>query len=66
MDGLEQELGNQIKIIRINIHESVGAELAPGFQVEFAPTFIFFDGQGNELWRTVGDIDAQRVRDSVK
>lgn len=66
MDGLEQELGDQIRIIRINIHESIGDELAPVFNIEFAPTFIFFDPQGTELWRQVGDIDPQKVRDSVQ
>lgn len=65
MDGLEQELGDKIVIIRINIQSQVGRELAPVYDFEYTPTFIFFDGRGNESWRVVGDIDPQKVRDSV-
>lgn len=65
MDGLEQELGDKIVIIRINIQSQVGRELAPVYDFEYTPTFIFFDRQGHEAWRVVGDIDPQKVRDSV-
>ncbi len=72
VDELEQELnsqvniGKQIHFIRLNIQETVGMELAPVYGFEFTPTFIFFDAQGNEVWRTVGEFDAQKVRDSLK
>jgi thioredoxin-related protein len=72
VDALEQEINNQIsigkklRIIRLNIQETVGMELAPVYGFEFTPTFIFFDAQGKELWRTVGTFDPQKVRDSLK
>jgi thioredoxin-related protein len=58
-------LGDQVQIIRINIHESVGHELGPILGIEFAPTFIYFDPQGNEIWRQIGSFDPQKVRDSL-
>jgi thioredoxin-related protein len=66
VDELENELMDQLLIIRLNIQEEVGQELAPVYGFEFTPTFIFFDGNGNELWREVGGLDTQRVRDSIK
>ena len=66
VDELDNELMDQLLIIRLNIQEEVGRELAPVYDFEFTPTFIFFDGEGNELWREVGGLDAQRVRDSVQ
>ena len=66
VDVLEQELGSKLLIIRLNIQESVGRELAPVYGFEYTPTFIFFDAQGNELWREVGSLDVERVRDSLK
>ena len=66
VDELENELGDRILFIRLNIQEKVGRELAPVYGFEFTPTFIYFDGQGNELWRQVGGLDTQRVRESVK
>jgi thioredoxin-related protein len=65
VDELENELGKQILFIRLNIQEPVGRELAPVYGFEFTPTFIFFDEDGNELWRAVGGLDPQRVRDSI-
>lgn len=65
VDELEEELGKDILIIHINIQEEVGMELAPVYDFEFTPTFIYFDAQGNELWRMVGEFDPQRVRDSL-
>ncbi len=72
LDELEQELNNQVSIgvpihiIRLNVQESVGMELASVYNFDFTPTFIFFDTQGNEVWRMVGEFDPQKVRDSLK
>ncbi|MGD8404504.1 MAG: thioredoxin family protein [Anaerolineales bacterium] len=66
MDELENELGDEITFIRLNIQEEVGRELAPVYGFEFTPTFIYFDGNGVELWREVGSLDTQRVRESVQ
>jgi thioredoxin 1 len=66
VDDLEAELAGQLLVIRLNIQESVGRELAPVYMFEYTPTFIFFDAQGNELWRQIGSLDAERVRASLK
>lgn len=66
MDGLEAELGSKLRIIRLNVQDSVGRELAPVYHFEYTPTFIFFDAQGNELWRSIGEIDPARVRASLE
>ncbi len=65
MDGLEQQLSGKLDIVRINIQEPVGRQLAPVYDFEYTPTYIYFDSKGNELWRTIGEIDPQKVRDSV-
>ena len=65
MDGLETELASKLKIVRINVQDAVGRELAPVYDFEYTPTYIFFDGGGREVWRTIGEIDPQQVRDSV-
>jgi len=41
-------------------------ELAPMYDFQYTPTFIFFDAQGNEIWRAVGEFDPQKIRDSLK
>ncbi len=66
VDGLEEELNGQVEFIRLNIQDGVGQELAPLYGFEYTPTFIFFDAQGSEIWREVGRLDPQRVRDALK
>lgn len=72
VDELEKELssevniGPQIHIIRINVQDSVGKELGSVYGFQATPTFIFFDAQGNEVWRQIGNFDPQQVRDSLK
>lgn len=65
VDGLEKELAGKLILIRLNIQENVGRELAPVYGFQYTPTFIYFDAQGNELWRQVGGLDVERVRQSV-
>ena len=71
VDQLEVDVNNEISIgkrlfiIRLNIQDHAAQELAPIYHFEYTPTFIFFDGQGRELWRTVGEFDPQKVRDSL-
>jgi len=65
VDGLEQELQGRLSVVRIDIQSTAGRELAPAFGFRYTPTFIFFDAQGVELWREVGSLDPQRVRDSL-
>ncbi|MEJ5223662.1 MAG: hypothetical protein WHV44_04340 [Anaerolineales bacterium] len=66
MDGLEQELSGQLKIIRLDVQSPVGRELAPLYGFQFTPTFIYFDAQGVERWREVGSLNVERVRQSVQ
>ncbi|MGC8857469.1 MAG: thioredoxin family protein [Anaerolineae bacterium] len=66
VDTLERELGARLRILRLNVQEPIGRELAPLYGFQYTPTFIFFDAQGNELWRTVGQLDPQRVRQSLQ
>ena len=66
MDELENELRDQLLVIRLNVQEEVGRELAPVYGFGFTPTFIYFDAEGEEVWREVGNLDPQRVRDSIQ
>jgi thioredoxin 1 len=66
VNSLEEELGDKIHIIRINAQETVGQELAPVYGFNFTPTFIMFDSKGTELWRQVGELNPQKVRESLQ
>jgi thioredoxin-related protein len=65
VDGIEKELEGSLIVIRLDIQEKIGRELAPRYGFQYTPTFIFLDGEGNEVWREVGSLDVERVRQSV-
>ena len=65
MDGLESQFAPKLVVLRVNIQDPAGRELAPVYDFEYTPTYIFFDARGHELWRSIGEIDPQKVRDSV-
>ncbi len=66
VDGLEQQTKGKLIVIRVNIQDPVGKQLAVDYNFEYTPTFIFFDAQGKELWRMVGSLDTQKVLNSLR
>lgn len=66
MDRLRDELGQRLQIIQLDLATPLGREMARRLRAEFTPTFILFDGGGNERWRSVGFIDPGRVRESLE
>ena len=42
------------------------ATLAPIYDFQYTPTFIFFDAQGKEAWRNVGQLDVNQLKNSLK
>jgi thioredoxin-related protein len=48
----------------VDVQSSAGADIARDFGT-FTPTFVLFDAQGLELWRVIGSIDPDQVRQSM-
>jgi len=65
VNGLQSELEEQLNIIKVDIYTASGRELTAEFNSVATPTFIFFDASGNEIWRSIGSLDPDRVRDSL-
>ena len=65
MNRLETELSGKLQVIRLNIQDPVGYKLSERFDCRIVPSFIFFDVNGIEAWRSVGSLDAEKVRTSV-
>ena len=65
MNRLEKELSGKLQIIRVNVQDEVGQKLGQRFGCRFTPTFILFDRNGIEKWRSVGTLDVERVKASV-
>ncbi len=66
VDRLEREFGQRLVVRRVDIQSGEGRKLAQQYDIEFTPTFIFFDAVGKEQWRSVGQIDAASLRQSLE
>jgi len=65
VDGLEKEFEAQLKVIRVNVQSASGQEVARLYGT-FTPTFVFFDPQGEEIWREIGSLEPDKVRKSMQ
>lgn len=65
MNGLKAEFPEELRVLSVDVQSSFGRELTNEYG-KFTPTFIFFDPQGEEVWRSVGTLDADDVRQLIK
>jgi thiol-disulfide isomerase/thioredoxin len=65
VDGIEREFAGKLTVIHLDIHEPVGQELGEIYRFQYTPTFILLDGEGEEVWRTIGAINPSDVRRSL-
>ena len=56
MDRLEFQLKNKLTVIRLNISSNLGEVIKNRYNSGVVPTFIMFDRDGNEIWRTIGTV----------
>ena len=65
VNGLQAELAGKLTVLRVDINSPAGREMSAQTGSGATPTFIFYDASGNELWRQIGSLDAEKVRASV-
>ncbi len=66
VDGIERVHEGRLTVIRLNVQDPAGEALLERFGFRFTPTFIFFDGDGEELQRWVGGILSDEVRELLE
>ena len=61
MNGLKAEFPQQLRVISVDVQSNLGKELTREYG-SFTPTFVFFDSFGQEVWRMIGSLDSDKVR----
>ena len=49
----------------VDVYTPAGRDLSAEYNSIGTPTFIFFDPNGAEVWRSIGTVDPDQVRDSL-
>jgi thiol-disulfide isomerase/thioredoxin len=63
VDGLERELHDKVRFIKVNVGDDDGAQIASRYGIHGVPAFIMLDEEGRVIYRQVGGKpDAAAVR----
>jgi hypothetical protein len=62
VNGLQEEWGDQVLVLQVNVNHKESRSLVEQFEGQFTPTFILFDAAGQEVWRVTGGIDPAEAR----
>ena len=61
VDGLERELEGQAQVLRLNVMDDVGGELAMRYGVRGVPAFVLLDGTGEVVLQQVGMPEREEI-----
>jgi hypothetical protein len=56
VDGIERRASGRLTVLRVDMQSPAGAALSRELRVTFTPTFLFYDAEGQERFRRVGQI----------
>ena len=65
VNGLKSELAGELIVLQVDVYTPAGRELSGRYSSFGTPTFVFFDPEGVEVWRSIVSIDPEKVRASL-
>ena len=65
LEGLKKQLGERVKIVKIDIDYPVNRQLVNSYQVQAVPTLMLFKA-GKMVWRQSGAMQATQIRQVIE
>ena len=65
LEGLKKQLGERVKIVKIDIDSPVNRQLVNSYQVQAVPTVMLFKA-GKMVWRQSGAMQATQIRQVIE
>ena len=65
MDGIEQDLGDRARVVRLSVLSGAGSQAARRYGVRGVPSLLIFDGEGRLVEQSVGMPDRKGVVEQV-
>ncbi len=66
VNGIENDHRGELIVLRLNVQDRDVRPILPKYGFQFTPTFILFDGNGEEVLRVVGAIDPRQVEEILE
>ena len=64
LEDLKKQLGERVKIVKIDIDSPVNRQLVNSYQVQAVPTLMLFKA-GKMVWRQSGAMQATQIRQVI-
>ena len=65
LEGLKKQLGERVKIVKIDIDSPVNRQLVNSYQVQAVPTLMLFKA-GKMVWRQSGSMQATQILQEIE
>ena len=65
LEGLKKQLGERVKIVKIDIDSPVNRQLVNSYQVQAVPTLMLFKA-GKMVWRQSGAMQATQISQVIE
>ena len=65
VDQLERDIASQAGLLRLNVKDGPGQDLAYRWQVSGLPTFFVLDAEGETVYRRAGAPDVAALKETV-
>ena len=65
LEGLKKQLGERVKIVKIDIDSPVNRQLVNSYQVQAVPTLMLFKA-GKIVWQQSGAMQATQIRQVIE
>lgn len=66
VDGLQQDFGNSIEVVRLDFEDDANSELMDALSIRAHPTFVVFDVTGEPGNPIIGEVPDKRLRSAVE
>lgn len=66
MDRLERELEGQVQVLRLNVMDNVGGQLAVRYGARGVPTFVLLNGAGEIVFQQGGMPSREAIKSAVE
>ena len=66
VDGIERELEGKVQVVRLNVMDGVGGQLALRYGARGVPTIVVLDGAGEVVYVKIGSPNRGEILTAVE
>ena len=57
VNGIEQDYQNKLRVVHLDARDAENRAIAAQIGVKMTPTYVLFDANGTEVWRSMGAVN---------